>query len=850
MHRFGASEEPALIGSVALAISNKGFSLGALDRSEEALATYDEVIHRYGASDKPNILEAVGKALINKGNALDASGRPKEALNVYDEIVRRFGTNATLGLRETTVTALCNKGITLGKLSRPAQAVTTYDEVVRRFGASEEPALVEMVTKSLLNKGYAFSALGRPEETLEAYDEAVRHPREIEKPSILALVAHALVNKGLTLVDLNRSEEALANYDEAIRRFGTNGESSMRGLIAQSFLNKGVALATLNRFAEALEACDEVVRQYGGSEPFGIVQSVAKALVNKAGILLTMTRQREALYVCDQVVRRFGEQDAPVLVHMVADALYVKSGALLELNRPNEALAAFDEVLRRSPAAEKTAIPELEAKALLGRGLAFDRMNQPDQALAAYDEVVRRFGESKNLFVSGSVASALARKVSILDNANRHSEALVIHEEMVRRVGDNAPEYHKLIEHSLLEKADFELVCGRHGSAIMAADLALKKCLPESVENRLRAHLIRARAILAGGDISGCEQDIEAILTVLPNLGNLPKEHLEALMEFSIQLGPARMREFIEVSPSADLLLPLTTALAQEMGDQPRVAREVEEVARDIQKKLKSMGKDKDDGNLKTDNHKRIRTQPSTSEIIIMDKKNRTLPIRKGPVRLVVVGKGGEKSNSWKIWMEKDGEIYFSIREKNPGMKVSLHKFGQQHIKMDEEYLEKWEEANNYEGPMVITSTKLVFPGWGMREDERISEEDKEIWKGNEIEIEAPEEGKLITVKAFIRAEGQSLRQEDGKSETLAIWRRKDGKEAHLIVCEEAERNMKDVVRKVLASKTFLTGIKEKIGEEILDKERVYMASMGGPAEEGGNYILTVSVKFDAEEGK
>ena len=850
VRRFGTSEEPALVGSVALAMSNKGYSLAALDRLEESLATYDDVVHRYETSGRSNILEAVGKALLNKGSALDASSRQEEALAVYDEIVRRFGTNATLGLRDTVVTALCNKGITLGKLNRHEEAVTTYNEIVRRFGVGEEPALVEMVTKSLLNKGYALSALNRLEEALTAYDETILHPGENEKPSILALVANALVKKGLTLVDLKRPEEALVSYDEAISRCGTSTESSVVRLAAQSFLNKGAALVSLGRLAEALKACDEAVRRYGGIEELDLPETVAKALVNKERILLALARPKEALYVCDEVVRRFGEQDAPVLVHMVADALCVKGGALLDLNRPKEALATFGEVLLRSEKAEKTAISELAAKVLVGRGRAFSRLNRPEEALTAYDEVMHRFGEDKQPLFEDLVAAALANKVSIFDTLNRREEALVTHEELVRRMGERAPEYHELIEYSLIEKADFELVCGRHGSAIEAADLVLNKCLPESVENRLRAHFIRAKATLAEGDTSGSEPDIKAILTALPDIGNLPKEHLDALMEFSIQLGPARMRELIEVSPSADLLLPLTTALAQEMGDHPRVAREVEEVARDIQKKLKSMEKDKDDGNLQTDNHKRIRTQPRTSGIIIRDKKNRILPIRKGPVRLAVVGKKGEKSNSWKIWIEKDGEVYFAIREDNPGLKVSLHKSGRQHIKMDKEYWGKWEEAKNYEGPMVTTSAKLVFPGWGMREDERMSEEDKEIWEGNEIEIEAPEKGKLIAVKVFIRAKGQRLRQEDGKSETLAIWRRKDGKEAQLIVCEEAERNMKDVVRRVLASKTFLTGIKEKMGEEILDKERVYTAAMGGPAEEGGNYILTVSVKSGAEEGK
>ena len=55
---------------------------------------------------------------------------------------------------------------------------------------------------------------------------------------------------------------------------------------------------------------------------------------------------------------------------------------------------------------------------------------------------------------------------------------------------------------------------------------------------------------------------------------------------FSAALGPERMRELIQASPSANLLSPLTTALEWELGLEPRVAREIEEVARDIRQDL------------------------------------------------------------------------------------------------------------------------------------------------------------------------------------------------------------------------------------------------------------------------
>ena len=852
IRRFGTIEKPGLRATVALAMSNKGYALSELNRTQEALATYDEVVRTCGASETPGILEAVGKALLNKARILVDSNRPECALSVYGDIESRFSAVESTVLREAVATALCNEGITLGKLGRHEEAVIRYDQAVCRFGECEALILVEMVAKSLLNKGYALSALARPTDALAAYDEAVGHAGETENSSIQTLAAHALVKKGLTLVDLNRTEEALPCYEEVIRRYGPSTDSALRCLVAKSFLNKGVALATLNRNTEAIGACDEVVRRYGGSETSDILDSVAKALVNKAGILVTMTRRQEALYICEEAIRRFSKLKAPVLVHMVADAFYVKGGAMLELNRPVEALAAFAEVLKRASEAEHAAIPELQAKTILGRGLAFDKLGRFREALAAYDEVTTRFGESKNLFVQGPVASALARKVVVLDVENRKTEARVVHEELVRRLGQGVPAYHELVERFLVERAEFELVCGRNESAIEMAGRALDRCLSDSVESRLRAHIIRAKANIADGDAEGAEPDITSTLTVLANVESVPKEHLRALMEFSVQLGPGRLRELVEASPSAPLLLSLTTALAQEEGLQPRVAREVEEVATDIRAELKTI---RESIGLRTTADRdanRTGNTARTSGIVIRDKLNRALPIRHGPVRLAVVGTGGKKSNSWKIWMERNGEMYFAIRERNPGFKVSLHKRGKQHIKMASEYWGQWHEPDIHAGPMVATSAKLVFPTWGMREDDKLSAEEREAWKGNEMEIDAPVEGKLLAVSVVVRAEGQILKQEGGGSETLALWRRPDGKEAHLIVSEEAERNFKEIVLKALTNEDFLQALREatESGGDVLDGKTALTATLAGPANEGSNYFLCVSTTIGTREGE
>lgn len=123
--------------------------------------------------------------------------------------------------------------------------------------------------------------------------------------------------------------------------------------------------------------------------------------------------------------------------------------------------------------------------------------------------------------------------------------------------------------------------------------------VPALPENRLKAHLIRARATLASGNRSAGESDIRAALALPLENDSLTREVLHDLMFLSTVLWPDRMLECIKASPSAGLLLPLSTALEMDLGLEPRVAQEVKEVAEDIRRdlaKLREAGADESGG--------------------------------------------------------------------------------------------------------------------------------------------------------------------------------------------------------------------------------------------------------------
>ena len=61
--RYGEDPTPALREQVAKALYGKGVRLGALGRSTEALAVYDEVAARYGEDLAPALREWVARAV-------------------------------------------------------------------------------------------------------------------------------------------------------------------------------------------------------------------------------------------------------------------------------------------------------------------------------------------------------------------------------------------------------------------------------------------------------------------------------------------------------------------------------------------------------------------------------------------------------------------------------------------------------------------------------------------------------------------------------------------------------------------------------------------------------------------
>lgn len=383
---------------------------------------------------------------------------------------------------------------------------------------------------------------GRLEDALAATEKILAELLQMELGQEDTTVPLAFGLQGKLLSSLERPEEAVLACSKALDSIGP--ESALPSAFIASTLHlESSSLHKLGRSEEALEVLSELDRRVPSDEDLGAALETASALFRRVKILEELGRLSEAAAECDVIVRRYENADSPELEDRVARAL-VEKGKLLEWSdKHDEALEAIDEARSRLEASGVPSSDRRLAMTLLARGYILRTLDRADEAREAY--------------------------VLVCSN-------LSVEEPSATRV---------LLTNAQLELASLELDSGDYGGACRLAGEVLAHDYEGSADDHARAHLIRLWAVLLDGT-DDPERDLVAALNLIPAVDSLPLEGPSALLCAAVRLGVGRLLRLIDASPSGELLLPLKVALEQELGRSPRVAQEVEEVAKDIRRDL------------------------------------------------------------------------------------------------------------------------------------------------------------------------------------------------------------------------------------------------------------------------
>jgi tetratricopeptide (TPR) repeat protein len=164
-------------GQSASIYNSRGNVLVALQRFDEAVASYDKAI-----ALTPDYAEA----FCNRGGALQELKRFDEALASY---------NKAIALRPDSAEAFCNRGLALQELKRFDEALASYDKAI---------ALTPDYAEAFYSRGAVLQQLKRLDEALASYDKGIAL-----KPDY----ADGYRNRALARLLMGRYREGWSDYE-------------------------------------------------------------------------------------------------------------------------------------------------------------------------------------------------------------------------------------------------------------------------------------------------------------------------------------------------------------------------------------------------------------------------------------------------------------------------------------------------------------------------------------------------------------------------------------------------------------------------------------------------------------
>ena len=270
---------------------------------------------------------------------------------------------------------------------------------------------------------------------------------------------------------------------------------------------------------------------------------VAQVLIKKALLLASIGHTDEAIGILEQISDRLGMSNVPGHRHQAAVALFNKVLQLNNTGQYHDGIEACDQLLARFGRSRDPMIVVLVANALDSKGRALAQLGKVTEAICAYDQALASFDAVPVPELNALVADTMLRKGSALVQNQNPGEAVAVFDEVAARFA--------------------------------AADAT------SLVASATSALLSKAAALFPQGETLA-DSDLSLLFDCLSREGELRPGLIQRLVTLAMISGQARALNLIQASPAADLLLPLVTALQQELGQETHVAKEVDEVAADV----------------------------------------------------------------------------------------------------------------------------------------------------------------------------------------------------------------------------------------------------------------------------
>ena len=277
----------------------------------------------------------------------------------------------------------------------------------------------------------------------------------------------------------------------------------------------------------------------------------------------------------------------PEATEVLVDTVMDKAGAFEHAGQADKALDAYNDIVRRLDADGGAEVAHLAALPLMSKIPLLGRLGREDEAMEVCDEVVDRFGDAEFSQLPACIPIALATKAAVLTWRQALPEALKLAEEAVLQADLVPPEDRSEVKGKTMVVQAMTLGAANRVSESLALIDRVTAAFAHAPRRELADTV--AAALAFKGQIPGqalTESEFTTLLTCISLSGRVGPGSIEVLVRYSAVAELPRVLDLIQESGTTGTLLPLVTALRQEMGEETQAPKEVDEVASDIRYRL------------------------------------------------------------------------------------------------------------------------------------------------------------------------------------------------------------------------------------------------------------------------
>jgi tetratricopeptide (TPR) repeat protein len=314
VERFGQTDDPALEFWVGEALFSKAISLQQIERDEQAVEVCKQMAARF--RNRPDFRGQFARALVQQGQTLARLERLDDAMKVWDELLESFNDATEPPLAMGVAIAYFGKAAAQRRLDHLDDALNTYDELVLRFSTSPFPVLRQRVDAALSEKVFVLLLDQRYDEAIVVANAAVERLGEMGESDALAI---AVLNLGGALAREGRFEEAVNVYDLLIDQL--EDSEALRGRRILAISNKVEAMTMLGRADDAIDLHADMLGRYGDEVPEAFADAaernqfdegakpvVAGLLLKQALAFADLDHTERARAAVDNLLDRFGNE--------------------------------------------------------------------------------------------------------------------------------------------------------------------------------------------------------------------------------------------------------------------------------------------------------------------------------------------------------------------------------------------------------------------------------------------------------------------------------------------------------------------------------------------------------------